>query len=91
MVMRLRRNDQLREQQRRVSANYLDNHGPAALPASFITPHMRSMAIGWTIEVADELQLQQETLFLAISLFDRFLSATKVGLLCKPSRKTTSP
>ncbi len=39
-----------------------------------ITPHLRAKIMSWLNEVSQSFQLQQETLFLALSLFDRFMS-----------------
>lgn len=39
---------------------------------------MRMIVSSWMCEVAAEFRLQQETLFLAVALLDRFLSASKV-------------
>ncbi len=62
-------------------AGYLDNHGKEELPDSYIDAGMRAVALSWMVEVACEFQLHQETLFLATSLVDRFLHASKVLLL----------
>jgi hypothetical protein len=37
--------------------------------------HKRLVLVDWMVEVVDEFSLSQETLFLAVSLLDRFLSA----------------
>lgn len=39
---------------------------------------MRKTALSWLVEVACEYHFHQDTLFLAASLLDRFLSCTKV-------------
>lgn len=39
---------------------------------------MRQLTISWLVEVADECRMHQETLFLAITLLDRFLSQSTV-------------
>eukprot|EP00951_Prasinocladus_malaysianus_P006415 scaffold45624_cov43-Prasinocladus_malaysianus.AAC.1 len=46
--------------------------------SSLITPRMRSTLCGWLVEVCQEFGLHQETLFLGISLTDRFLSLQPV-------------
>ncbi|KAF4524680.1 hypothetical protein B566_EDAN009524 [Ephemera danica] len=43
-----------------------------------ITYSMRSILVDWLVEVADEYNLQPETLFLAVSYIDRFLSYMSV-------------
>ena len=43
-----------------------------------ITNAMRSILVDWLVEVADEYKLQAQTLYLAISYIDRFLSKMSV-------------
>ena len=43
-----------------------------------ITPSMRSVLVDWLVEVSDEFSLQPSTLYLAVSLVDRFLSVMSV-------------
>jgi len=43
-----------------------------------ITPGMRSILIDWLVEVAEEYKIHNETLFLAVSFIDRFLSHMSV-------------
>lgn len=43
-----------------------------------ITYSMRSILIDWLVEVAEEYQLQDETLYLSVSYIDRFLSYMSV-------------
>nr|CAG4651888.1 EOG090X07KR [Triops cancriformis] len=43
-----------------------------------ITPAMRSILVDWLVEVAEEYKLNGETLFLAVSYIDRFLSHMSV-------------
>ena len=43
-----------------------------------ITLSMRSVLVDWLVEVVDEFSLQQSTLYLAVSLIDRFLSGMSV-------------
>lgn len=45
----------------------------------YIDEDMRQRTVSWLVEVSCESGLHQETLFLAISLLDRFLSATSVS------------
>ncbi|XP_071787272.1 G2/mitotic-specific cyclin-A-like [Asterias amurensis] len=43
-----------------------------------ITPGMRSILIDWLVEVGEEYRLHNETLYLAVSYIDRFLSQMSV-------------
>ncbi|PON33943.1 Cyclin [Parasponia andersonii] len=43
-----------------------------------ITPHMRAVLINWLIEVHYKFDLMQETLYLTITLLDRYLSQVKI-------------
>lgn len=43
-----------------------------------ITSSMRSVLVDWLVEVVDEFSLQLRTLYLAVSLIDRFLSSMSV-------------
>lgn len=43
-----------------------------------ITLDMRSILVDWLVEVAEEYRLQNETLYLSVSLIDRFLSLMTV-------------
>jgi hypothetical protein len=43
-----------------------------------ITYSMRSVLVDWLVEVAEEYRLQTETLYLAVSYIDRFLSFMSV-------------
>uniref|UniRef100_A0A131Z080 Cyclin A n=1 Tax=Rhipicephalus appendiculatus TaxID=34631 RepID=A0A131Z080_RHIAP len=43
-----------------------------------ITATMRTILVDWLVEVAEEYQLHNETLFLAVSYVDRFLSSMSV-------------
>uniref|UniRef100_A0A0P6GAV8 G2/mitotic-specific cyclin-A n=1 Tax=Daphnia magna TaxID=35525 RepID=A0A0P6GAV8_9CRUS len=45
---------------------------------SDITPGMRAILIDWLVEVAEEYKIHNETLFLAVSFIDRFLSHMSV-------------
>ena len=39
---------------------------------------MRAVLVDWLVEVADEFKLQAETLYLAVSYVDRFLTVNVV-------------
>ncbi|XP_022735101.1 putative cyclin-B3-1 isoform X2 [Durio zibethinus] len=43
-----------------------------------ITPHMRGILINWLIEVHLKFDLMQETLYLMVTLLDRFLSEVQI-------------
>lgn len=43
-----------------------------------ITSNMRWILVDWLVEVAEEYTLQTETLYLAVSYIDRFLSHMSV-------------
>lgn len=43
-----------------------------------VTYSMRAILVDWLVEVAQEYKLQNETLYLAISFIDRFLSLMSV-------------
>ncbi|KAE8668652.1 putative cyclin-B3-1 [Hibiscus syriacus] len=43
-----------------------------------ITPHMRGILINWLIEVHLKFDLMQETLYLMVSLLDRYLSEVQI-------------
>lgn len=49
------------------------------MPGHSITADMRAVAVSWLVEVVTEFKLQQETLFLAVSYLDRFLSLSQVS------------
>jgi len=44
-----------------------------------VNSKMRSILVDWMIEVSDEYKLHEETLFLAITLIDRFLSSMSIA------------
>lgn len=46
----------------------------------FVTPQMRSIVTSWLSEVASEFGMQQETLFLAVALLDRFQATSPAGV-----------
>lgn len=64
------------EERLAIRADYLGRHSEAVLPRLYLDSSMRRTAISWLVEVALEYGLHQESLFLAASLLDRFLSAT---------------
>ncbi len=43
-----------------------------------LTKDLRRVAVSWAIQVAEQFRVEQETLFLAVSYLDRFLSVTEV-------------
>jgi len=43
-----------------------------------ITPNMRAILVDWLVEVAEEYKLSSETLYLAVSYIDRYLSKRPV-------------
>lgn len=43
-----------------------------------ITYSMRTILVDWLVEVAEEYKFQIQTLFLAVSFIDRFLSSMSV-------------
>lgn len=43
-----------------------------------VTYSMRAILVDWLVEVAQEYKLQNETLYLAVSFIDRFLSLMSV-------------
>jgi len=53
------------------SAGYL-TRPEARQGDDFVTPQMRSIVTSWLSEVSSEFSMQQETLFLAVALLDRF-------------------
>lgn len=55
----------------RPKANYMEKQPD-------ITSSMRTILVDWLVEVADEYNLHAETLFLAVSFVDRFLSSMSV-------------
>lgn len=63
----------LREQENKLmpKANYMSKQPD-------ITTSMRTILVDWLVEVAEEYKLHSETLFLAVSYVDRFLSAMSV-------------
>jgi hypothetical protein len=64
------------------SFGFLEHQDPALEP---VTPQMCMIVASWLSEVAYEFTMQQETLFLAVSLLDRFLDSSTVsccGLVC---------
>lgn len=43
-----------------------------------VTYSMRTILVDWLVEVAEEYKLQSQTLYLAVSFIDRFLSLMSV-------------
>lgn len=43
-----------------------------------VTYSMRTVLVDWLVEVAEEYKLHNETLYLAVSFIDRFLSVMSV-------------
>ena len=43
-----------------------------------LTVSMRAVLVDWLVEVTDEFSLHPDTMFMAIGIVDRFLSATSV-------------
>jgi hypothetical protein len=75
----------LREREQPPAAGYLSR--PKALAAdggAFVTPAMRAIVASWMCEAAAEFGLQQETLFLAVALLDRFQA-------CSPTVRAPRP
>ncbi|KAL6760070.1 cyclin-like protein [Haematococcus lacustris] len=58
------------------SPMFLDQH-PSTADAPGITAAARQTAISWLVEVVAEYKLNQETLFLAVSYMDRFLTSSR--------------
>ncbi|CAI8599295.1 unnamed protein product [Vicia faba] len=61
------------EVKRRPAVDYMDN------VQRCITTNMRGTLVDWLVEVADEYELLPETLHLAVSYIDRFLSIQSVN------------
>ncbi|GMI97603.1 mitotic-like cyclin 3B from Arabidopsis, CYCLIN A2;2 [Hibiscus trionum] len=61
-------NIRVTELNRRPSTNYMEQL------QRDITPSMRGILIDWLVEVSEEYKLVPDTLYLAVSLIDRFLS-----------------
>jgi len=62
-----------RERELLVPADYLGCPEAAGHQGErFVTPQMRSIVCSWLSEVAAEFRMQQETLFLAVALLDKF-------------------
>ena len=63
---------------------YMDGHSAVHQPLLFVDGNIRSIVVAWLVELSVEPGLHQETVFLAISLLDRFLGLTKVRLSACP-------
>ncbi|XP_039057911.1 cyclin-A2-2-like [Hibiscus syriacus] len=61
-------NKRVTELNRRISTNYMEQ------VQRDITPSMRGILIDWLVEVSEEYKLVPDTLYLTVSLIDRFLS-----------------
>eukprot|EP00216_Chloropicon_sp_CCMP2111_P003556 CAMPEP_0198241754 /NCGR_PEP_ID=MMETSP1446-20131203/6479_1 /TAXON_ID=1461542 ORGANISM="Unidentified sp, Strain CCMP2111" /NCGR_SAMPLE_ID=MMETSP1446 /ASSEMBLY_ACC=CAM_ASM_001112 /LENGTH=444 /DNA_ID=CAMNT_0043924631 /DNA_START=234 /DNA_END=1568 /DNA_ORIENTATION=+ len=57
--------------------NYLSRHDATTLPDDYVNEDMRTICCGWMVELALEFRFQDETLLLALRIFDRFLSLSK--------------
>lgn len=44
-----------------------------------VTVNMRGVLVDWLVEVSDEYKLHSETLYLAVSYLDRYLSVCSVN------------
>lgn len=64
-------------------SNYLDYSQPSD---EHVTPQMRMIVCSWLSEVATEFNMQQETLFLAVALLDRFMSDSNVSISSAAAR-----
>jgi hypothetical protein len=73
------RNELRRERETSPLPFYLERHAQLG-SASAVDADMRAIAVSWLVEVVGEFRLQQETLFLAVSYLDRFLSSSQVGM-----------
>lgn len=63
----------------RPSTKYLnEQHGPSFQPDQYLDVSMRTTAVSWLVEVGMDFGLHQESLFLAVALLDRYLTATEV-------------
>lgn len=54
------------------------NHQYLRITQQEVDAHKRLVLVDWLIEVVDEFHMSQETLYLGISLLDRFLSLQAV-------------
>ncbi len=68
----------------------MDGHSAVHQPLHFVDGNIRSIVVAWLVELSVEPGLHQETVFLAISLLDRFLSLTKVRY-CPPTLQSGAP
>ncbi|KAI8474472.1 MAG: cyclin-like protein [Monoraphidium minutum] len=73
------RRELARERELPRSAGYLAR-ADAQHGGEFVTPQMRSIVTSWLSEVAGEFGMQQETLFLAVALLDRFQACSPSGV-----------
>ncbi|KAJ9524949.1 hypothetical protein QJQ45_005840 [Haematococcus lacustris] len=75
-VVEMISNEAARELAIAPSPMFLDQH-PSTVDAPGITAAARQTAISWLVEVVAEYKLNQETLFLAVSYMDRFLTSSR--------------
>lgn len=59
-----------KEHQMSIPPRYLDDHNE-------ITPKMRSILVDWLVQVHKRFRLQAETLYLTVSIMDRYLFTSK--------------
>ncbi len=59
------------DEETRPDPDYLDRHSGKQLPQEYLNSNMRTICCGWMVELSLEFSFQQETLMLAIRIFDR--------------------
>jgi len=62
------------DEETRPDPDYLERHSGKQLPNEYLNSNMRTICCGWMVELSLEFSFQQETLMLAIRIFDRYLS-----------------
>jgi len=63
---------------------------PDFLAGQDITPKMRATLVDWLVDVQEQYKLLQETLFLTVSLTDRYLQVLTNNILsCQLKLKIT--
>jgi len=62
-----------------VSPNYMMKVQKSGLKPNTIDPKMRGILVEWLVDVAAEFELVTDTLYLAVTYIDRFLSLERVG------------
>jgi len=70
-------NSREREAEFMPNPNYLTKM-QAELTGELRAGEMRSLVVDWLVEVHSKMKMQQETLYLAINMLDRYLSTTSV-------------